>query len=94
MREIYADYSITDQNLLRKYISPASEYSTFKGIPMELFDYVTRLLPVKDRRIRFRGPSTRTFTRPQANTIKSKATSFAVYYDNDYILHLGRPGDK
>ncbi len=91
--EIYADYSLEDQQLLRKYISPMSDRSMFKGIPIELYDYVTRLLPVKNRRIKFRGPSSATFKRPRANTIKSEATSFAVYYDNDTILHLGRPGD-
>ena len=92
--EIYADYSREDQELLRKYISPASESSTFKGIPMSLFDKITRLLPVKNRRIKFRGPSSATFRRSPYNTIKSEATSFAVYYDNDSILHLGRPGEE
>ena len=91
--EIYADYSLEDQQLLRKYISPMSDRSMFKGIPIELYDYVTRLLPVKNRRIKFRGPSSATFRRSPYNTIKSEATSFAVYYDNDTILHLGRPGD-
>ncbi len=91
--EIYADYSLEDQQLLRKYISPMSDRSMFKGIPIELYDYVTRLLPVKNRRIKFRGPSSSTFKRSPFNTIKSEATSFAVYYDNDTILHLGRPGD-
>tara|TARA_B110001454_G_scaffold145653_1_gene135142 strand:- start:506 stop:784 length:279 start_codon:yes stop_codon:yes gene_type:complete len=91
--EIYADYSMEDQKLLRKYISPGFEYSTFKGIPMSLFKKVTRMLPKKDRRIKFRGPSSATFKRSPYNTIKSEATSFAVYYDNDVILHLGRPGN-
>jgi hypothetical protein len=91
--KIYADYSMEDQKLLRKYISPGFEYSTFKGIPMSLFKKVTRMLPKKDRRIKFRGPSSATFKRSPYNTIKSEATSFAVYYDNDVILHLGKPGD-
>jgi hypothetical protein len=91
--KIYADYSIEDQKLLRKYISPGFEYSTFKGIPMSLFEKVTRMLPKKDRRIKFRGPSTATFKRSPFNTIKKEATSFAVYYDNDVILYLGKPGD-
>ena len=91
--EIYADYALEDQQLLRKYISPMSDRRMFKGIPIELYDYVTRLLPVKNRRIKFRGPSSATFKRSPFNTIKSEATSFAVYYDNDTILHLGRPGD-
>ena len=91
--EIYADYNKEDKKLLGKYISPNSEYSTFKSIPMSLFEKVMRLLPMKDRRIKFRGPSSATFKRSPYNTIKSEATSFAVYYDNDVILHLGRPGN-
>jgi len=91
--EIYADYNKEDKKLLGKYISPNSEYSTFKSIPMSLFEKVMRLLPMKDRRIKFRGPSSATFKRSPYNTIKSEATSFAVYYDNDVILHLGRPGE-
>jgi len=91
--KIYADYNKEDKKLLGKYISPNSEYSTFKGIPMSLFEKVMRLLPNKDRRIKFRGPSTATFKRSPFNTIKKEATSFAVYYDNDVILYLGKPGD-
>ena len=45
--EIYADYNKEDKKLLGKYISPNSEYSTFKGIPMSLFEKVMRLLPMK-----------------------------------------------
>ena len=91
--EIYADYNKKEQKLLRKYFSPVSENSTFKGIPMSLFEKVTRLLPMKNRRIKFRGPSTATYTRPQSHMIKEFANTFAVYYDNNTILHLGRPGE-
>jgi len=91
--EIYADYNKEDKKLLGKYISPNSEYSTFKGIPMSLFEKVMRLLPMKNRRIKFRGPSKPGYTRPQSHTIKAMANTFAVYYDNDVVLHLGRPGE-
>ena len=53
--EIYANYNKKEQKLLRKYFSPVSENSTFKGIPMSLYKKVTRLLPMKDRRIKFKG---------------------------------------
>ena len=89
--EIYADYNKKEQKLLRKYFSPVSENSTFKGIPMSLYEKVTRLLPMKDRRIKFRGKSKPGYTRPQSHTIKKYADTFAIYYDNDAILHLGRP---
>ena len=89
--EIYADYNKKEQKLLRKYFSPVSENSTFKGIPMSLYDKVTRLLPMRDRRIKFRGKSKPGYIRPQAHTIKKFADTFAIYYDNNTILHLGRP---
>ena len=89
--EIYADYNKKEQKLLRKYFSPVSENSTFKGIPMSLYDKVTRLLPCKDRRIKFRGKSKPGYTRPASHMIKEFADTFAVYFDNDTILHLGRP---
>ena len=89
--EIYADYNKKEQKLLRKYFSPVSENSTFKGIPISLYNEVTRLLPMKDRRIKFRGKSKSGYTRPASHTIKKFADTFAIYYDNDAILHLGRP---
>ena len=91
MTLIYACYSNKDQKLLGKYSSPISENSTFKGIPMSLYKEVTRLLPMKDRRIKFRGKSKPGYTRPASHTIKEFADTFAVYFDNDTILHLGRP---
>ena len=91
MTLIYACYSNKDQKLLGKYLSPNSENSTFKGIPMVLYRKVTCLLPSKDRRIKFRGKSKPGYIRPQAHTIKEFADTFAIYYDNNTILHLGRP---
>ena len=88
---IYADYNKFDIALLESFRSPSSHESMFKGIPMVLYRKVTRLLPLKDRRIKFRGKSKPGYTRPQSHTIKKFADTFAIYYDNDTILHLGRP---
>ena len=88
---IYADYNKFDIALLESFRSPSSHESMFKGIPMLLYRKVTRLLPCKDRRIKFRGKSKPCYIRPQAHTIKKYADTFAVYYDNDTILNLGRP---
>ena len=88
---IYADYNKLDIALLESIRSPNSDESMFKGIPMLLYRKVTRLLPCKDRRIKFRGKSKPGYIRPQAHTIKKYADTFAVYYDNDTILNLGRP---
>ena len=88
---IYADYNKLDIALLESFRSPSSHESKFKGIPMLLYRKVTRLLPCKDRRIKFRGKSKPGYTRPQSHTIKEFADTFAIYYDNDTILNLGRP---
>ena len=88
---IYADYNKFDIALLESFRSPSSDESMFKGIPMLLYRKVTRLLPCKDRRIKFRGKSKPGYIRPQAHTIKKYADTFAIYYDNDTILNLGRP---
>ena len=91
MKTIYADYNKFDIALLESFRSPGYETSEIKGIPMLLYRKVTRLLPCKDRRIKFRGKSKPGYIRPQAHTIKKYADTFAVYYDNDTILNLGRP---
>ena len=91
IKTIYADYNKLDIALLESFRSPSSHESMFKGIPMVLYRKVTRLLPCKDRRIKFRGKSKPGYIRPQAHTIKKYADTFAVYYDNDTILNLGRP---
>ena len=88
---IYADYNKFDIALLESFRSPSSHESMFKGIPMVLYRKVTRLLPMKDRRIKFRGKSKPGYIRPQSHTIKKFADTFAIYYDNDTILNLGRP---
>ena len=91
MFTIYADYNKKTIALLEKYRSPESHESMFKGIPMSLYDTVTRLLPIKKRRIKFRGTSKPGYRRPRAYTLKAMADTFAIYYDNDTVLYLGRP---
>ena len=88
---IFACFSAEDQELLSKYISPDCEYSSFKGIPMSLYNKVTRLLPMKNRRIRFRGTSKPGYSRPRDYIRKEFADTFAVYYDNNTTLRLGDP---
>ena len=88
---IYADYNKETITLLESFRSPSSHESMFKGIPMALYHKVTRLLPCKDRRIRFRGKSKPGYVRPVMYVHKKFADTFAVYYDNDTILNLGRP---
>ena len=91
MLTIYADYNKKTIALLEKYRSPESHESMFKGIPISLYDTVTRLLPRKNRRIKFRGTSKPGYRRPRAYTLKAMADTFAIYYDNDTVLYLGRP---
>ena len=88
---IYADYNKFDIALLESFRSPNSHESMFKGIPMVLYRKVTRLLPMKDRRIRFRGRSKPGYLRPAMYVHKDFADTFAIYYNNNTILHLGRP---
>jgi len=90
-KAIYCDYSPIDQAFLSLYKSSTYEASTFKGIPMEHFRWVTRMLPVKNRRIKYRGTSKPGYRRPQSYCHKFAADTFAIYYDNDDELHLGRP---
>ena len=89
--EIYADYNKLDIALLESFRSPSSHESMFKGIPMVLYRKVTRLLPMKDRRIRFRGKSKPGYIRPAMFVHKKFADTFAVYYDNDTLFYTGRP---
>ena len=91
MLTIYADYNKLDIALLESFRSPSSDESMFKGIPMVLYRNVTRLLPCKDRRIKFRGKSKPGYVRPAMFVHKEFADTFAIYYDNYTILNLGRP---
>ena len=104
MVTIYCDYKPNQIKLLEKYISPSSETSAFKGIPINLYDEVTRMLPMKKRRIIYRGTSKSVkglqppqwfrkawYKRPQSFCHKFAADTFAIYYNYDLVIFLGRP---
>ena len=82
--KVWCGYSPEKQELLSKYISPKTEHSYFKGIPMSLYSEITRLLPSKHRRIAYwaKGETCR----------KELAEAFSVYYSVRFLLSLGRPG--
>tara|TARA_B100001079_G_C16336019_1_gene481360 strand:+ start:153 stop:515 length:363 start_codon:yes stop_codon:yes gene_type:complete len=64
---------------LKTFASPSYETSLAKGLPMEMLDTIKATFP-GEFLYRYRGPSTRTFTRSPYNTIMEHATSFAIYY--------------
>ena len=66
-------------NFLNTFKSPANETSEFKGIPLDLQAKV----------LKYRGTSKPGYCRPQSNTIKYHADTFAIYYDNNVNLNLG-----
>jgi hypothetical protein len=79
---IFACYSAEEQDLLNRYLT-TNEYecSSFKGIPIALYKRITKLLPNKKRRIRFRGKSRNGYNRPRDYVHKDFAETFAIYYD-------------
>ena len=81
---IYADYNKFDIALLESFRSPSSHESMFKGIPMVLYRKVTRLLPMKHRRIAFWAKG--------EPCSKGLAEAFSIYYTTPFLLSLGRPG--
>ena len=89
--EYWLDYGPMDRAFLSLFKSPSGEASTFKGIPMDKFRMVMKLLPSKGRRIAFRGTSKPGYCRPRAYTRKAMADTFAVYFPEHMVLHLGRP---
>lgn len=89
VHSIHCYFPQETQDFLNKFKSPAKETSAFKGIPMDLQGEVLKLLPSKNRRLKYRGTSKPGFKRPQSNTIRAYADTFAIYYDNDVNLNLG-----
>ena len=80
---------------LEKYAKPegSGEVNLYKGIPIEYRDHPDVKSALKDQnlRIKYRGPSTPDYQRPQSHTIKDWATSFTLYKrdqfdDADYRL--------
>ena len=84
--EVSLCLSPKERKLLGKYVSPKSEHSHFKGMPMELYELATRLLPSKERRIKFKakGKSVR----------KELAETFSIYYWPSFYLYLGSMGER
>ena len=66
---------------IEDYANDSGEASTYKGIPIEYRDHPDVLNAIKDQklRVKYRGPSTPDYKRPQSHTIRDKATSFALY---------------
>ena len=89
IKAIFCGYPQETVDFLNTFKSPDKENSHFKGIPLDLQEKVLKLLPNKNRRIKYRGKSKQYWIRPQAYTIKDYADSFAIYYDNDVQLNLG-----
>ena len=79
---IFACFNIEQQDMLKPYITENKyERSSFKGIPISLYDQFTKMLPSKNRRIRFRGRSRQGYLRPRDFVHKEFAETFAIYYD-------------
>ena len=68
--------------LLDKYLAPENESAIFKNIPIGLrfHPIIRNILMTKCFMVKYRGPSNENYKRPQSHTIKSQATSFAIYY--------------
>lgn len=66
---------------IEDYANDSGEASTYKGIPIKFRDHPDVLNTIKDKnlRVKYRGPSTPDYKRPQSHTIRDKATSFALY---------------
>ena len=79
--EVSLCLSPKERKLLGKYVSPKSEHSHFKGMPMELYELATRLLPSKERRIKFKAKG--------KSVCKEFAETFSISYWSSFYLYLG-----
>lgn len=80
---IFSCFTIEEQDLLNKYLTTNKyERSSFKGIPISMYDIFAKMLPSKKRRFKFRGNSFYGYTRPRDYCHKEFAKTFAIYYDN------------
>ena len=83
--EYFACLSPKERKLLGKYVSPKSEHSHFKGMPMELYELATKLLPSKERRIVFKS---------EGKTVRKEfAETFTIYYWRSFYLWLCSSGE-
>ena len=84
--EVSLCLSPKERKLLGKYVSPKSEHSHFKGMPMELYELATKLLPSKERRIVFKT---------EGKTVRKEfAETFTIYYWRSFYLYLGSMGER
>ena len=63
------------------YLSPTSEASVLKGIPIALRDHplITNLMRSGLYSIKYRGGSKSNYRRPQSHTVRRHSDTFAVY---------------
>ena len=86
--------------LLNNYLSPKSEKSVFKNIPMSLrySDEVRNLMMTREFSIKYRGPSTLSYKRNPSYIHKDNAKTFAIYpyssYDSNYKNTVLREYDE
>ena len=83
---------IEDSFDLEKYASDTPGYvNVYKGIPIKFRDHEDVLDAIKDKklRVRYRGPSSPDYQRPQSHMIRDHATSFALYPKKrvDHTIH-------
>ncbi len=78
--------------LLAKYLSPKTDYSVFKGIPIALrhSDEVRNIMMTRKFSVKYRGTSkvgawgTEIYKRPQSYCHKEYADTFAIYPYSNY----------
>jgi len=71
---------------LNNYKSPTNESSLFKGIPISERQnpIVRELMKTRLFSVKYRGVSKPNYSRPQSNTIKEFADTFAIYPYSGY----------
>ena len=71
---------------LTKYKSPTNESSCFKGIPIKYRYHPTVRHIMKSRlfSVKYRGSSKLGYQRPQSNTVRDYADTFAIYPYSSY----------
>ena len=71
---------------LSKYQSPTNESSCFKGIPIKYRNHpkIRHIMKSRLFSVKYRGPSKLGYERPQSNTIKEYADTFAIYPYSNY----------
>ena len=79
--EVFLCLSPKEELFWAKYVSPKSEHSHFKGIPMELYKRAMSIFPSHERRIKFKAKG--------KSVCKEFAETFTIYYWRSFYLTLG-----